>query len=400
MEIEKKSGERNSNSTLNIIKKPKTLVTATVIAASLMGALRPSEKPAEARINPIVGGLIIGTLNGLEAGVNYDIARNIGGIYEGYGYGYTPYCGGIEGSYPVYSNCAPAYVSPYNGYNYAPAYVSPYNGYNDAPAYVTPYNGYNNAPTYISPYSTEGSYPVYQNSAPAYVTPYNNTVGPTSYAAPQSTETYVAPTNYTNTNMQQGYTATLFPKPKVVMTWPEKRALELQYAMRNNAIQKQQAQQIVNPTQIENNNNNIQVVSLKVQTPNVKSSNGKYMEVNESISKQESPANSTTVKKYVYRYEDKNGEEVTKTQTVTKKVRTYVIEPASYEKPSDSNAASAVSGNIAYGNLMNNNVVAQEVDNLSYMPKNLNGVVVDAAVFLGIGGGIFAGLTLLKRKSA
>ena len=228
--INKTGGDQNKYTTLNIVKKPSTIVTAAVIGASLLGVLRPSEKPAQAHVNPIVAGLVQGFTYGLENGVNYEIARHVGGFYNPY---YGGAYGGYEGSYPTYSGGYPAYVSPYNGYNCAPAYVSPFNGYNYAPTYVSPFNGYNYAPAYVSPYAgTEGSYPVSPyNAAPVYVPPVQSYVPPQiTYSAPSSApqQIVVQPqVVYQSQTLQAPAPVVVEPLPqsKVIMSWPEKQAI-------------------------------------------------------------------------------------------------------------------------------------------------------------------------------
>ena len=227
--INKIGGDQNKYTTLNTVKKPSTIVTAAVIGASLLGVLRPSEKPAQAHVNPIVAGLVQGFTYGLENGVNYEIARHVGGFYNPY---YGGAYGGYEGSYPTYPGGYPAYVSPYNGYNCAPAYVTPFNGYNYAPTYVSPFNGYNDAPAYVSPYGgTEGSYPVSPyNAAPVYVPPVQSYVPPVTYSTPSSTPAQIVvqpQVVYQSQTLQAPAPVVVepLPKSKVVMSWPEKEAI-------------------------------------------------------------------------------------------------------------------------------------------------------------------------------
>ena len=212
--INKTGGNQTKYTVLNTVKKPSTIVTAAVIGASLLGVLRPSEKPAQAHVNPIVAGLVQGFTYGLENGVNYEIARHVGGFYNPY------YGGGYGGGYSTYPDGYPAYVSPYNGYNGAPAYVSPFNGYNGAPAYVSPYGSTEGYSTSVTPYGV----------APVYVPPVQSYVPPVTYSAPLSApqQVIVQPqTVYQSQTLQTPAPVIIEPSPqsKVIMSWPEKEAI-------------------------------------------------------------------------------------------------------------------------------------------------------------------------------
>ncbi len=259
----KKESEQNNTSTLTFIKKHKTVVTAAVVAASLIGIARPSEKPAQARINPIVAGIIQGATLGAENGINYEIARHVGGFYNPYyGYNYAPVYAPQTGY-----NYAPVYTSPYSGYNYAPVYTPQYGGYNYAPVYTSPYSGYNYAPVYTPQNSGYNYAPVYTpqsrgyNYAPVYTPQYNNNQQ-RIYRTPVSRNTVVPYTGTSNAfkqdyaiatggNYSQQSTqipkTTVYPAPKQVISWPEERILALQKEQRQNemkiaAIQKQESE--------------------------------------------------------------------------------------------------------------------------------------------------------------
>ena len=236
METQKINGEKNNSySNLIEIKRPRTIVTAAVVAASLLGVLRPSQKPAEARMNPIVAGIIQGTVQGLANGVNYDIARNEGYYGGNYYGGYcsqpaiSPYPVGPQygpGGYPVYQSYAPTYsqplISPYPvGPQYGPGGYPAYQSY--APTYsqplispypVGPQYGAGGYQTYVppTPVYTPSTYvsptPVY--TPPTYVSQVYNpstTTAPVYKGSTYTSEAYVRPApvvrenvNYSNTN--------------------------------------------------------------------------------------------------------------------------------------------------------------------------------------------------------
>ena len=184
----KNNHEGENKHSLSFLNNKKTIATA-VIAVSLLGTLRPAEKPVNAHMNPIVRGLIQGAVEGAAIGVangiNYSVARQYGG-YGGYYQGY--------GGYQQY--VAPAVPYQY----YQPQQYGGYGGYQQYVAPAVPYQYYQ-PQQYVAP-------AVPQYVAPAVPYQYYQ---PQSYVAPAVPQ-YVAPAVAYQFNEQKPYVAPAVPQ--------------------------------------------------------------------------------------------------------------------------------------------------------------------------------------------